>query len=97
MINFSEGTSTVHTLKTIVAAAAVLAGSLQVTIAGDAVWRSSKPWRVSAVSSLQQGDGAAAQSVWDRIEYPLLWPRTSCGSLAAELVGGVRVVVISGM
>ena len=62
-----------RSIKTIAIAVTVLVGTLQIASADDAVWRSSKPLRVTAVSaSASAGRGTAAQSVWDRIEYPLL-------------------------
>lgn len=62
-----------RTTKTIAIAATVLAGTFQIASADDAVWRSSKPLRVTAVAALASpGRATAAQSVWDRIEYPLL-------------------------
>ncbi len=62
-----------RTIKTVAIAVTVLAGSLQTANADDAVWRSTKPLRVTAVvASASPGRTTAAQSVWDRIEYPLL-------------------------
>jgi len=52
-----------------------LALSVQVAAADDSVWRSSKPLRIRAVSNTPQAGSASAQSVWDRIEYPLLVQR----------------------
>ena len=50
----------------------VLAVSVQAAIADDAVWRSSKPLRIRVANSAAHAGSAAAGSVWDRIEYPLL-------------------------
>lgn len=61
-----------RTMKTVAIAVIVLAGTLQITSADDGVWRSSKPLRVTAVTASPSSGRAAAQSVWDRIEYPLL-------------------------
>jgi hypothetical protein len=59
-------------LKTAAMAMTVLAGTFQVTNADDAVWRSSKPLRIRTASTGTQAGSAAAASVGDRIEYPLL-------------------------
>ncbi|MFT5093346.1 MAG: hypothetical protein ACI93T_002173, partial [Porticoccaceae bacterium] len=59
-------------LKTAAMAIAVLAGTDLVTSADDAVWRSSKPLRIQTARTGAQAGSTAAQSVWDRIEYPLL-------------------------
>ena len=59
--------------KTIAVAMAVLVGTIQVTYADDAVWRSSRPIRVRASTAGTQS--RSAQHIWDRIEYPLLVQR----------------------
>jgi hypothetical protein len=64
-----------QTLITIALAMSVLAASLQGTSADDGVWRSSKPLGIRVASNSAQAGSAAAQSVWDRIEYPLLVQR----------------------
>lgn len=60
------------TLKTMAFALTALALSVQVATADDSVWRSSKPLRIRVVSNTAQAGSASAQSVWDRVEYPLL-------------------------
>lgn len=63
-----------QTIKTMAVALTVLAAGFQVTIADDAVWRSSQPLRIRAVDNSTQV-GSTAQSVWDQVEYPLLVQR----------------------
>jgi len=67
--------STMQMLKMVAMAMAVVAGACLVTSADDAVWRSSKPLRIRTASTGAQARSAAAQSDWDRIEYPLLVQR----------------------
>jgi hypothetical protein len=63
------------TLSSVTFALTVLAASVQAASADEAVWRSSKPLRVYAVSSTNQTSAGSAQSVWDRVEYPSLVQR----------------------
>ena len=59
-------------LKKMTIALAALALSVQTVTGDDSVWRSSKPLRIRAVTNTPYGSSASAQSVWDRVEYPLL-------------------------
>ena len=67
--------SMMQILKTAAMAMAVVAGACQVTRADEGVWRSSKPLQIRVASTRAQAGSTAAQSVWDRIEYPLLVQR----------------------
>lgn len=64
-----------QTLRIAAVAMTILSTGFHVAGADDAVWRSSKPLRVSAPGAANSTDGTSAQSVWDRIEYPLLVQR----------------------
>lgn len=61
-----------HMLKFFTIAAMVLATSLKMSNADDAVWRSTRPLKVEAASSSVGGNRADAQTIWERIEYPQL-------------------------
>lgn len=58
------------TFRTMIVTLAAFAVGLPLANADDSVWRSSQPLRIRVAHDA--GPVAAAQSVWDRIEYPLL-------------------------
>ncbi len=66
--------SMMQTLKTMAVALTLLATGFHVTVADDAVWRSSQPLRIRSINNSAQ-TASTAQSVWEQIEYPLLVQR----------------------
>ncbi len=61
-------------LRTMAFALTLLVTGFQVVGADDAVWRSSQPLRIRSINRSVQ-TGSTAQTVWGRIEYPLLVQR----------------------